>query len=94
MKAVPPNALFMAMAIGDDPGMQVLDRFISQPPVLAEVNGNAIRNSVFHAADADGIHDFSRKVTMLATIRSGSQNPHAIPTSTTSGSSEEDGGNW
>ena len=88
------KCFFMAMGIGENPGTQVLERFISKTPVLAEVNGTAIRNSVFQATDADKIHEFFRKVTMSVTMRSGSQNPNAIPTSTSSNSSEEDGGYW
>lgn len=88
------KCFFMAMGIGDVPGMQVLDRFISQTPVFAEVNGSAIRNTVFHATDADKIHEFFRKVTMSVTTRSRSQNPNTIPTSAKSDSSEEYGGYW
>lgn len=88
------KCFFMAMGIGEEPGMQVLDRFISQTPVLAEVNGHAIRNAVFHATDADKIHEFFRKVTMSVTTRSRSQNPNTIPTSMKSDSAEEDGGYW
>ena len=84
---------FMAMGIGEDPGMQVLDRFISKTPILAEVNGHAIRNTVFHATDADKIHEFFRKVTMSVTTRSRSQNPNGVPTSTKA-DAEEDGGYW
>jgi uncharacterized protein YegL len=88
------KCFFMAMGIGKDPGMQVLDRFISQTPVLAEVNGNAIRNTVFQAADAVKIHEFFRKVTMSVTMRSKSQNPNTIPTSKKSDSTEDNGGYW
>ena len=86
------KCFFMAMGIGEEPGRQILDRFISQTPVLAEVNGNAIPNTVFHATDAYRIHEFFRMVTMSVTTRSRSQNPNTIPTSTKSDSSEEDGG--
>ena len=86
------KCFFMAMGIGENPGMQVLDRFISQTPALAEVNGNAIRNTVFHATDAEKIHEFFRKVTMSVTMRSKSQNPNALPTSAKADT--EEGGYW
>jgi uncharacterized protein YegL len=86
------KCFFMAMGIGEKPCMQALDQFISQTPVLAEVNGNKIMNTVFHAIDAKKIHEFFRKVTMSVTTRSKSQNPNNIPSS--SNSSEEDGGYW
>jgi uncharacterized protein YegL len=86
------KCFFMAMGIGENPGMQVLDRFISQTPVLAEVNGTAIRNTVFPATDADKIHEFFRKVTMSVTVRSKSQNPNAVPTSAKANAEEE--GYW
>ncbi len=82
------KCFFMAMGIGENPGMQVLDRFISQTPVLAEVGGNAIFNTVFTATDADKIYEFFRKVTMTVTTRSKSQNPNTIPTSVESDLSE------
>jgi uncharacterized protein YegL len=87
------KCFFMAMGIGGDPDMEVLDHFISKTPFLAEVNGHAIQNTVFHASDADTIHEFFRRVTMSVTTRSRSQNPNIIPTSTKS-DSEEDGGYW
>jgi uncharacterized protein YegL len=87
------KCFFMAMGIGEDPGIQFLDHFISQTPFLAEVNGHAIRNTVFHATDADKIHEFFHTVTMSVTTRSSSQNPNTIPTSTKS-DTEEDGGYW
>ena len=86
------KCVFMAMGIGENPGMQVLDRFISQTPVLAEVNGTAIRNTVFHATEADKIHEFFRKVTMSVTMRSKSHNPNAVPTSAKADT--EEGGYW
>ena len=58
------KCFFMAMGIGDNPGTQVLERFTSQTPVLAEVHGTPVPNTVFHATDADRIHEFFRKVTM------------------------------
>jgi uncharacterized protein YegL len=88
------KCFFMAMGIGEKPGIQVLNRFISQTPILAEVNGNEIRNSVFHAMDADKIYEFFRKVTMSTTTRNKSQNPNNIPSSSKSDSSEENGGYW
>jgi uncharacterized protein YegL len=88
------KCFFMAMGIGENPGTQVLERFISQTPVLAEVNGTPVRNTVFHAADADKIHEFFRKVTMSVTIRSKSQNPNAVPTSAKPTNLEEEGGYW
>jgi len=86
------KCFFMAMGIGKDPGMQVLERFISQTPVLAEVNGSAIPNTVFHATGAHKIHEFFRKVTMSVTMRSKSQNPNAVPKS--ANDDTEDGGYW
>ena len=87
------KCFFMSMGIGDDSGTQVLARFISQTPVLAEVNGTPVLNTVFHATDADKIREFFRKVTMSVTTRSKSQNPNAIPTSAEPNSKEE-GGYW
>lgn len=58
------KCFFMAMGIGENPGLEVLERFISWTPVLAEVNGAAIRNTVFRATDAAKIHEFFQKVTM------------------------------
>jgi uncharacterized protein YegL len=86
------KCFFMAMGIGENPDLQVLERFISQTPILAEVNGTAIRNTVFRATDADKIHDFFHKVTMSVTVRSRSQNPNTIPTSAKTDS--EEGGYW
>ncbi|GAB4137596.1 hypothetical protein JCM17478_28850 [Thermopirellula anaerolimosa] len=86
------KCFFMAMGIGEDPGMQVLERFISRTPVLAEVNGESVRNTVFHAKDADKIHEFFRKVTMSVTMRSKSVNPNSVPTSRSE--NEEEGGYW
>ncbi len=88
------KCFFMAMGIGEAHGIKVLDRFISKTPVLAEVNGHVIKNIVFHATEADKIHDFFLKVTMSVTTRSKSQNPNSVPKSTKSGSSEEDNGYW
>ena len=75
------KCFFMAMGIGENPGTQVLERFISHTPTLAEVNGNEIRNTVFHATDAEKIHEFFHNVTMSVTMRSKSQNPNKHPTS-------------
>lgn len=75
------KCFFMAMGIGEDPGLEALNSFISTTPVLAEVNGRRIDNSVFRASDADTIHEFFRKVTMSVTTRSKSQNPNSFPTS-------------
>lgn len=86
------KCFFMAMGIGENPETRVLERFISQTPVLAEVNGTPVRNTVFHATDADKIYDFFRKVTMSVTTRSKSQNPSAVPTSAES--KLEEGGYW
>lgn len=86
------KCFFMAMGIGEKPGVQVLEGFISQTPVLAEVNGAAIPNTVFRAADADNIHEFFRRVTMSVTVRSKSSNPNAVPTSVKA--SAEEGGYW
>jgi uncharacterized protein YegL len=87
------KCFFIAMGIGEDPGTQVLERFISQTPVLAEVNGTPVVNAVFHATDADKIHEFFRKVTMSVTSRSKSLNPNAVPKSAAH-NTEEDGGYW
>lgn len=86
------KCFFMAMGIGDNPGTQVLERFISQTPILAEVGDNAIRNTVFTATDADRMHEFFRKVTMTVTTRSKSQNPNAVPKS--SQVDTQEGGYW
>jgi len=86
------KCFFMAMGIGSEPGMNVLEKFISKTPVLAEVNGNKIPNKVFQAEDAKTIHEFFRKVTMSVTTRSKSQNPNNVPAS--SKSTEEEGGYW
>jgi uncharacterized protein YegL len=88
------KCFFLAMGIGENPGTQVLERFVSQTPVLAEVNGTPVRNTVFHATDADKIHEFFRKVTMSVTIRSKSQNPNAVPTSAKPTNLGEEGGYW
>ena len=87
------KCFFMAMGIGQNPAMRVLEHFISQTPVLAEVNGTAICNTVFHATDAEKIYEFFRKVTMSVTARSKSTNPNAVPTSTKPNENEE-GGYW
>ena len=86
------KCFFMAMGIGEYPGMPVLERFISRTPVLAEVNGTAILNTVFRATDADKIHEFFRKVTMSVSMRSKSTNPNAVPTSANADADE--GGYW
>lgn len=75
------KCFFMAMGIGEHPGMDVLAHFISQTPVLAEVNGTAISNTVFHATDAERIREFFRKVTMSVSMRSKSLNPNVVSTS-------------
>lgn len=85
------KCFYMAMGIGENPGPQVLERFISQTPVLAEVNGTPVRNNVFHATDVDKIHEFFRKVTMSVTTRSKTQNPNAVPTSAAPNLEEEGG---
>jgi uncharacterized protein YegL len=87
------KCFFMAMGIGENPGKQVLERFISQTPVLAEVNGTPVPNTVFRAKDSDKMHEFFRKVTMSVTTRSKSQNPNAVPTSAEP-NLEEEGGYW
>jgi len=86
------KCFFMAMEIGQKPGIQALERFISKTPFLAEVNEKKVPNTVFHAADAEKIHEFFRKVTMSVTTRSKSQNPNDIPVS--SNPSEDEGGYW
>lgn len=75
------KCFFMAMGIGENIDMQVLERFISRTPELEEVNGTAIRNTVFRALDADKIHEFFRKVTMSVTMRSRSGDPNSMPVS-------------
>jgi uncharacterized protein YegL len=87
------KCFFMAMGIGEDPGTKVLERFISQTPVLAELNGTPVSNSVFHATAADRIHEFFRKVTMSVTTRSKSQHPNQVPRSTRS-TAEQQGEYW
>ena len=86
------KCFYMAMGIGGSPGLHVLERFISYTPVLAEVNGAAIRNTVFQALDAGKIREFFRKVTMSVTMRSKSHNPNAVPAS--SKPSTDEGGYW
>ncbi len=88
------KCFFMAMGIGENPGMKVLERFISRTPILAEVNGAAIPNTVFQAIDADKIHEFFRKVTMSITVRSKSQNPNNIPVSIQTGDKNEEEEYW
>jgi uncharacterized protein YegL len=87
------KCFFMAMGIGEDPGTKVLERFISHAPVLAEVNGTPVSNSVFQATDADRIHEFFRKVTMSVTTRTKSLNPNDVPRSTIA-TSEQQGEYW
>jgi uncharacterized protein YegL len=87
------KCFFMSMGIGENSGAQVLERFISQTPVLAEVNGKSIYNTVYPATEAGKIYEFFRKVTMSVTTRSKSQNPNAVPTSAKP-KLEEDGGYW
>ncbi len=87
------KCFFMAMGIGGNPGNSVLERFISQTPVLAEVNGTPIPNTVFHAMDAEKMHEFFQKVTMSVTTRSKSVNPNAVPTSAEP-EPQEEGGYW
>lgn len=86
------KCFFMAMGIGENPGKQVLERFISHTPVLAEVSGTPIPNTVFHAMDAERMHEFFQKVTMSVTTRSKSVNPNAVPTSAEP--NIEEGGYW
>lgn len=88
------KCFFMAMGIGNDPGLQVLERFISQTPVLAEVDGIPVKNTVFRAVDADKIREFFHKVTMSVTTRSKSQNPNDIPASIQSDSTDIEEGYW
>lgn len=87
------KCFFMAMGVGDNPGANVLERFISQTPVLAEVNGKSVYNTVYQATEAEKIHEFFHKVTMSVTTRCKSQNPNAVPTSGKP-NLEEDGGYW
>jgi len=83
------KCFFMAMGIGEKPGIQVLERFISKTPFLAEVNEKKIKNTVFHASDAETIHEFFLKVTMTATALINSQSTNGIPSSN---SSDDNGG--
>lgn len=87
------KCFFMAMGIGEDPGTEVLERFISQTPVLAEVNGTPVSNSVFEATDAVRIHEFFRKVTISVTTRTKSLNPNDVSRSTRA-TSEQLGEYW
>ncbi len=87
------KCFFMAMGIGENPGPKVLERFISQTPVLAEVRGTPVPNTVFRATDSDRIHEFFHKVTMTVTTRSKTQNPNAVPISAEA-TSEDEGGYW
>lgn len=87
------KCFFMAMGVGENFGAHVLERFISQTPVLAEVNGKPIQNTVYHSTEAGKIYEFFRKVTMSVTTRSKSQNPNAVPTSVKL-NLEEEGGYW
>lgn len=75
------KCFFMAMGIGEKTMVHVLESFISRTPVLAEVNGKQVKNTVFQASEADKIHEFFQKVSMSVTIRSKSQNSNAIPKS-------------
>ncbi len=86
------KCFFMAMGIGNNPGEKVLKQFISQTPILANVNDTQIPNTVFRANDADKIHEFFRKVTMSVTMRSKSSQPNSIPTSMQSDSNNK--GYW
>jgi uncharacterized protein YegL len=54
----------MAMAIGSDADEDVLARFISKTPYLQ----GKVPNRVFHAKNAEEIHEFFEKVTMTATV--------------------------
>jgi uncharacterized protein YegL len=83
------RCFFMAMGIGENIDMQVLERFISRTPELAEANGTAIRNTVFRALDADKIYEFFRKVTMSVTVRSRSNDPNSMPVSLKADPEEE-----
>lgn len=87
------KCFFVAMGIGEGPVTEVLERFISRTPVLAEVNGVPLSNSVFHAADAHRIHEFFSRVTMSVTTRRMSVNPSDVPKSTLS-ASEQQGEHW
>lgn len=69
------KCFFMSMGIGENPGAKVLERFISQTPLLAEVNGTPICNTVFHATDAEKINEFFSRVTMSMTTRCKSHPP-------------------
>ena len=69
----------VAMGIGDDADMSVLNSFIKNTPYLAQQEENKVPNKVFHADDAEHIHEFFEKVTMTVTTRSNSSNPNLIP---------------
>jgi len=67
------KCFFMAMGIGEKPGIQVLERFISKTPFLG--NNRNIKNTVFHATDAETIHEFFQKVSVTATASINAGNP-------------------
>jgi len=58
----------MAMAIGADANTNVLERF---------TQGSS--HELFHAEDAEKLHEFFNYVTMSVTMRTKSQNPNQIP---------------
>jgi len=58
----------MALAIGTGADEKMLGQFIQ-----------GTQNSVFHASDAEKIHEFFQRVTMSVTIRSTSKDPNQVP---------------
>ena len=81
----------MAMGIGEADD-NVLRKFISGTPTLAQSASGLIPNEVFHADDAEGIKDFFQRVTMSVTTRSRSANPNAVPESIPHSSEKESTG--
>lgn len=61
------KAARFAMAIGDDANVQMLQKFVSDPP-----------KRVFKATEVSQIQSFFQRVTMSVTNRSYSQNPNQI----------------
>ena len=68
----------VAMGIGDDADISVLNQFIENTPYLAQKGDDKIPNKVFYADDASSLHEFFQKVTMSVTSRSKSNSPNNI----------------
>lgn len=82
----------VAMGIGEDADMEILNKFIVNTPYLAQQGETKIKNKVFYADNASHLHEFFQKVTMSTTSRSRSSNPNQIPTADNSESNDE--GYW